>query len=260
MHDPVILIFVFLFGISFGSFFNVLIYRLPLDKSIWHPPSHCPKCNKPIKFYDNIPLLSFLILGGKCRSCGTTISLRYPAVELLTGLLAVIAIYYFGFTARGLEAALLSLLFVPIFFIDLEHWIIPDSLDLPWIIVGLALGFVPGAFVGWKAALLGAVAGGGLFFAIMWLGKILFRKEAMGFGDVKLAAMLGAFLGGWNLLLIMILASFLGSVVGIALIVFSRGKERTTYVPFGPFLVGASLITIYFGNSIISAYLNFIRP
>jgi leader peptidase (prepilin peptidase)/N-methyltransferase len=261
MHDPVLLAFVFLFGISFGSFFNVLIYRLPAQKSLLKPPSHCPKCKNKIRFYDNVPLLSFLILRGKCRHCGARISWRYPAVEILAGILVVLAIYRFGFSIKGFEAALLSLLFVPIFFIDLEHWIIPDSLDLPWIPIGLAAGFLPGAFVNWSGALIGALVGGGVFFLIMWLGKIVFKKEAMGFGDVKLAAMLGAFMGWKNLLLVLIMASFLGSLVGVALIIVSRKQEqRATSVPFGPFLVTATLIAIYFGDGIISAYLNFIRP
>jgi leader peptidase (prepilin peptidase)/N-methyltransferase len=261
MHDPVILALVFLFGITFGSFFNVLIYRLPTGKSLLKPPSHCPKCGQSIRFYDNVPILSFLILRGRCRNCRAKIPWRYPAVETLSGVLAVIAIYYFGFTIKGFEAALLSLLFVPICFIDLDHWIIPDSLDLPWIPVGLAAGFLSGSFVNWSGALIGAAVGGGLFALIMWLGKIVFKKEAMGFGDVKLAAMLGAFMGWKNLLLILILASFLGSLVGVVLIIASRKKaERATTVPFGPFLVTACLITIYFGDRIINAYLNFIRP
>ncbi|HBC47237.1 MAG TPA: prepilin peptidase [candidate division Zixibacteria bacterium] len=260
MHDPLYLTFVLLFGLAFGSFFNVVIYRLPNGMSLLRPPSHCPKCDNLIKSYDNIPILSFLILRGKCRHCKASISWRYPAVEALTGVLAVVAIYHFGFTIKGIEAALLSLLFVPIFFIDMEHWIIPDSLDLPWILVGLALAFVSGGFVGWKGALIGAVVGGGLFFLIMQLGKVAFKKEAMGFGDVKFAAMLGAFLGGWKLLLIILLASFLGSVVGVTLIISSNKKGKPTYVPFGPFLVIAALISIYFGDSIIGAYLNLIRP
>jgi leader peptidase (prepilin peptidase) / N-methyltransferase len=259
MHDPFILALVFLYGISFGSFLNVLIYRLPHGKSLLRPPSHCPKCNNRIKFYDNIPIISFIILRGRCRHCHNKISWRYPLVEALTGILCVIAIYHFGFTIRGLEAVLLTLLFVPIFFIDLDLWIIPNSLDIPWILVGIALSFFPGAFVGWKGALIGAVVGGALFALVMWLGKIVFKKEAMGFGDVKLAAMLGAFLGAVNILLIMVLASFLGSIIGICMIIFSRKEGKTTYVPFGPFLVAAALITIYFGDTIISVYLNFVK-
>jgi leader peptidase (prepilin peptidase) / N-methyltransferase len=259
MHDPFILGFVFLFGLAFGSFFNVLIYRLPNGKSLLKPPSHCPKCDSLIKFYDNIPLLSFIILRGKCRHCGANISWRYPMVELITALLAVIAIYHFGFTVKGLEAVLLSLLFVPIFFIDLEYWIIPDSLDLPWIPLGLALGFASGGFVGWKGALVGAIVGGGVFFLVMQLGKAAFKKDAMGFGDVKFAAMLGAFLGSFKLLLIMVMASFLGSIIGICLISFSRREGKSTYVPFGPFLVVAALVTLYFGDTIIGAYMSFIH-
>jgi leader peptidase (prepilin peptidase) / N-methyltransferase len=259
MHDPFILALVFLYGISIGSFLNVLIYRLPHGKSLLKPPSHCPKCKTPIKFYDNIPIISFLILRGRCRHCHDKISWRYPLVEALTGILSIVAIYHFGLTIRGWEVVLLSLLFVPIFFIDLDLWIIPNSLDIPWIPVGIVLSFIPGAFVGWKGALIGAAVGGVLFWLVMWLGKIIFKKEAMGFGDVKLAAMLGAFLGAINILLIMVIASFLGSIIGLAIIVFSRKEGKTTYVPFGPFLVMASLITIYFGDIIINAYLNFVR-
>jgi leader peptidase (prepilin peptidase) / N-methyltransferase len=259
MHDLVLLIPVFLFGIIFGSFLNVLIYRLPLELSIVSPPSHCPKCDQPIRFYDNIPILSYLILGGICRHCRATISIRYPLVELSAGILAVIAIYHFGLTIRGFEAAFLSLLFVPIFMIDLDHRIIPNSLDLPWIVVGFAISFIPGAFIGWKESLIGIVVGGGLFALVMWLGGIVFKKEAMGLGDVKLAAMLGAFLGWQNILLILVLSSFLGSVIGVLLIVLSRKKDSSTVVPFGPFLVAAALIAIYFGHAIITIYWNFAR-
>ena len=259
MHDPVILFIIFIFGICFGSFFNVLIYRLPLEKSLIKPGSHCPLCNTTIKFYDNIPILSFFLLGGKCRACKANIALRYPLVEALTGLLLVLAFFHFGFTIRGFETALLTLLFIPIFFIDLEHRIIPNQLDLPWIAIGLAMSLIPGAFVGWLGSIIGIAVGGGLFFAVLWLGEILFKKEAMGFGDVKFAAMIGAFLGAKNLLLILVLSSFLGSVVGISLIIFSKKRKASTAVPFGPFLVVAAVITIYYGAEIIRAYLEFVN-
>ncbi len=259
MHDPFVLGFVFLFGIAFGSFANVLIYRLPLELSLVRPPSHCPKCDKEIKFYDNVPLLSYIWLGGKCRNCRTPISLRYPIVEAIAGILVVLAIFHFGFTPKGFIAAFLSLIFVPIFFIDLDHRIIPDQLDLPWIAVGFAVSFIPGAFVNWFGSLLGIVVGGGIFALVMWLGGVVFKKEAMGFGDVKLAAMMGAFLGWVNILLILVMASFLGSVVGLALIAMTRKKGGSTYVPFGPFLVVAALIAIYWGDAIIAAYLGYIR-
>jgi leader peptidase (prepilin peptidase) / N-methyltransferase len=259
MHDPVLLSVAFIFGICFGSFLNVLIYRLPLEKSLIKPGSHCPKCNTPIKFYDNIPVLSYLILGAKCRKCKAPISIRYPLVEALAGALVVLAFFHFGFTVKGFEAALLSLLFIAIFFIDLEHYIIPDSLDLPWILIGLGISIIPGALVGWLDSLIGIVVGGGVFFLVMWLGEKVFKKEAMGFGDVKFAAMLGAFIGWKYLLLVFVLASFIGSVVGVTLILISRRRDKSTYVPFGPFLVVAALTTIYFGDEIINAYLVFVH-
>jgi len=259
MHDPFLLSVAFIFAICFGSFLNVLIYRLPNEMSLIKPDSHCPKCNTPIKFYDNIPILSYLILGAKCRHCRAPISIRYPLVEALAGALVVLAFFHFGFNIRGFETALLSLLFIPIFFIDLERRIIPDQLDLPWIVIGLAISFVPGALVGWRESLIGIAVGGGVFFLVMWLGEKAFKKEAMGFGDVKFAAMLGAFIGWKGLLLVLVLASFIGSIVGIALIILSGRRGKSTYVPFGPFLVIAALTTIYFGAEIINAYLKLVH-
>jgi leader peptidase (prepilin peptidase)/N-methyltransferase len=180
-------------------------------------------------------------------------------VELAAGILAVFSIYYFGLTLRGFEAIFLSFVFLAIFFIDLDFRIIPDSFTLPGIVIGLGLSFVPGAFVGWKEALIGIAVGGSAFYLVGLLGELLFKKEAMGFGDVKLAAMMGAFLGWQNLLLILILASFLGSVVGIGLVLFSRRQAGSTYIPFGPFLVLAAVIAIYAGERIIRAYLGLIR-
>jgi leader peptidase (prepilin peptidase)/N-methyltransferase len=260
MHDALFLALAFVFGAAFGSFLNVLIYRLPRDISIIKPGSHCPDCKKPIRPYDNIPVISYLILRGKCRHCGARISPRYMLVEVLSGLLVLFSLYYFGMNVGGFEAAFLSLVFIAVFFIDLDFRIIPDFFTLPGIAIGLAVSLVPGAFVNWVDALIGIAVGGGVFYLIGKLGELLFKKEAMGFGDVKFAAMLGAFLGWPNLLLIFVLASFLGSVIGLSIIFFfARGKGRSTYVPFGPFLVVAATIAIYFGNRIIAAYMNFIR-
>jgi leader peptidase (prepilin peptidase)/N-methyltransferase len=260
MHDPVILAIIFIFGACFGSFLNVLIYRLPQEgASLIKPGSHCPKCSAPIKYYDNIPILSFIILGGHCRSCTAPISFRYPLVEALAAVLAALSIFHFGFTLRGLEAVFLSLVFIAIFFIDLDHTIIPDFLTLPGIMIGIGVGFMPGAFVNWIEALIGLAVGGGVFYIVGTLGQVVFKKEAMGFGDVKLAAMMGAFLGWQNLLFILILASFLGSVVGLTILFLSGDKRNSTYVPFGPFLVAAALAAIYFGSAVIQAYLRFVR-
>jgi leader peptidase (prepilin peptidase)/N-methyltransferase len=259
MHDPFILTVAFVLGAVFGSFINVLVYRLPRDLSIVTPPSHCPSCNNKIKPYDNIPILSYIILRGRCRHCGTRISPKYILIELLSGILVAFSIYYFGLNVRGLEAAYLSLVFIAVFFIDLEFTIIPNFFTLPGVLLGLAVSFIPGAFIGWLDALIGIAIGGGVFYVVGKLGELLFKKEAMGFGDVKFAAMLGAFLGWKSLLLIFILASFLGSLVGLSILAFSgKGKSRSTYIPFGPFLVVAATITIYLGNIIINAYLRFI--
>ena len=180
-------------------------------------------------------------------------------MELAAGLLAVFSFWHFGLTLKGIEAAFLSLLFLAVFFIDLDFRIIPDSFTLPGIPLGLAVSFIPGAFVGWQGSLIGIVVGGGAFYLVGTLGELLFKKEAMGFGDVKLAAMMGAFLGWQNLLLILVLASFLGSAVGISLILLSRRKAKSTYVPFGPFLVSAAVIAIYLGETIIGMYMKFVR-
>jgi leader peptidase (prepilin peptidase)/N-methyltransferase len=258
MHDPFLLALIFLFAIAFGSFINVLIYRLPRKISLVSPGSHCPKCNNPIKYYDNIPILSFILLRGKCRNCGARISFRYPLVELLSGVLVVLSFYHFGLTITGVEAAFLSLIFIPVFFIDLDFRIIPDFFTLPGIVIGLAMSFLPGAFIGWKESVIGLIVGGGVFFLVGLVGEFAFKKEAMGFGDVKFAAMLGAFLGWKILLLVLITGSFLGSVVGVAIIILSKSKNKSSYVPFGPFLVAAAFMSIYFGNDIINAYLNFV--
>jgi leader peptidase (prepilin peptidase)/N-methyltransferase len=257
MENYPFFILVFAAGLAIGSFLNVVIYRLPREKSILKPPSSCPGCGARIRFYDNIPVLSFILLRGHCRNCGFRIPVRYPVVELLAGILPLFAVYYFGFTVKGFEAVFLSLIFIPIFYIDLDYTIIPDLFTLPGAAMGFALSFVPGSFIGWQQSLIGLLVGGGSFYLVALIGQFVFRKEALGLGDVKFAAMLGAFLGWEILLLIMILASFFGSVVGIAMIYFA-GKGRKSYIPFGPFLVISAWISIYFGPSIIKAYLDFV--
>ncbi len=258
MQNSFMLLAVFLYGIVLGSFLNVLIYRLPRKLSIIRPRSKCPQCSSKIKFYDNIPIFSYVILRGKCRTCRGRISFRYPAVEALAGILSVVALFHFGITLRGFEAIFLSFVFIAIFFIDLDFTIIPDVFTLPGVIIGFGVSFLPGGFVNWSQSLIGLLVGGGVFLLVGMLGEFIFKKEALGFGDVKFAAMLGAFLGWQNLILILIIASFLGSVIGIAMIYFARKKGKSSYIPFGPFLVAGALIAMYFSNVIIRAYLDFI--
>ncbi len=258
MRDPVILALVFVFGAVFGSFINVLIYRIPRKMSLLKPPSTCPNCLTKIRYYDNIPILSFIILKGRCRHCRTKISSRYPMVELSAGLLAVLAIFVFGVTPKGGIAVFLTFIFIAVFFIDLEFTIIPDVFTLPGTVLGFCLSFIPGGFVSWKQSLIGLIVGGGVFLLVGLLGEFIFKKEALGFGDVKFAAMLGAFLGWQNLLLILVLASFLGSIVGITMIYLSGRKDKSSYIPFGPFLTISAWLAIYTGDIIIMAYRRFI--
>jgi leader peptidase (prepilin peptidase)/N-methyltransferase len=258
MNDPVILIFTALVGLAFGSFLNVLIYRIPRKKSIVSPPSSCPGCANPIKFYDNIPLISYVILKGKCRHCQTKISLIYPLIELLTAFSAVLAVYIFGLTVQGFITVYLSFVFIAVFFIDLEFTIIPDVFTLPGIIIGFAVSFIPGSFVSWSESLIGIAVGGGAFILVGIIGELIFKKEALGFGDVKLAAMFGAFLGWQKLLLILLISSFFGSVIGVIYMYLTSKKGKSSYIPYGPFLVIGAWISIYLGDLIIKSYLQFI--
>jgi len=259
MNDPFILTIIFLFGVALGSFLNVLIYRLPRDLSIVSPPSSCPQCRNRIAFYDNIPILSYLILSGKCRKCGYKIPFRYFIVEFISGAVCVIAIWKFGISMQGLISTFLLLSFIAIFFIDLEFQIIPNVFTIPGIIIGFSASITNYAFVDWRHSLLGIIIGGVLFFLVGYFGQLVFKKEALGFGDVKLAAMLGAFMGWKNVLLILVIGSFLGSIVGISLILMAGKKGRSSYVPFGPFLVAAAAIAMFWGEKIIRAYIALAR-
>jgi leader peptidase (prepilin peptidase)/N-methyltransferase len=236
-----------IFGLIIGSFLNVCIYRVPRDKSIVYPPSSCPACGSGIKPYHNIPVLSYIWLKGRCASCGARISIKYPAVEALNALLYVAAFYRFGVSLQTpLVMALLSA-FIVVTFIDLEHQIIPDEITLPGIVLGLLLGPLV-MHTGWVGSILGLLIGGGLFYLIA-----VISRGGMGGGDIKLIAMIGAFLGWKPILLTIFLGSLLGSVFGVAFMVF-RGMHRKTPIPFGPYLVAGAVISIFFGNELIGWY------
>ncbi len=260
MHLPLpwALFLVLSFGLILGSFLNVCIYRMPRGESVVTPRSRCPHCRRTIPWYDNIPLLSFLWLRGRCRGCRRTISLRYPAVELTTALLSLAVYAKFGFGLAYLfYFVLLAAPLVAITFIDLEHRIIPDLFSLPGIISGLAatlllMGLPP------KEALIrslgGIAAGGGSLFVVSWIYERLRHQEGIGMGDVKLAAMLGAFFGWKEVFIILLLSSLLGSVVGLILmVVFRKGLKMA--IPYGPFLSWAALINLFFGHAIVRWYL-----
>ncbi|MFQ6091417.1 MAG: prepilin peptidase, partial [bacterium] len=250
-------------GLAVGSFLNVCIYRIPEGKSLLRPGSHCPHCGAPIRSYDNIPLLSYALLRGRCRLCQAKISVRYPIVELLTAILFVALFIVSGSSLQFLIYCLLVAGLLVVALIDLDRYIIPDRITVPGIVVGLfcspfnaSLGFGGRGIV---ASAIGLLIGGVLFFLIALFGRAVFRKESMGGGDIKLAAMLGAFLGWKGALLSFFLAFLIGAVVGGGVLLVSS-KRSSTRLPFGPFLALGATGYILFGDLIIRAYWSYISP
>jgi len=245
---------VIVIGLALGSFLNVCIYRIPQRKSILFPSSFCPECETKIHFYDNIPLLSYIILKGKCRNCRAKISLQYPLVEFITSALLVLAYLRFELTWDFAARSILILFMILTFFIDLKHRIIPDVLTFPGIILGFLLSFVVNS-PSVLNSVLGILVGGGMFYLSAILGELLFKKESMGGGDIKLAMMLGAFLGWKNILLVLFLSALLGSLIGVIVLFLSKDVKETRIIPFGPFLALAAIIAMFVGDTLISAYL-----
>ena len=246
----------FLMGSVVGSFLNVCIYRIPRGLSIIWPSSRCPLCKIPIRPHDNIPIISFLVLGGRCRNCGERIPFRYPAVEMMNALLYVAAVWRYGVGWHTPFLFLFCSVMIVIAFIDLDHQIIPDVITLP----GIPFGLIAGSFLfpdpfartgptGFVNGLIGLFSGGGLFYAIAVLSR-----GGMGGGDIKMMAMVGAFSGWKSIFLTTFAGSLLGSIAGIFLMVF-KGKGRKTRVPFGPFLALGALITLFCGREILDLYL-----
>ena len=255
MHDRhylVFLLFSGLFGAQVGSFLNVCIYRLPRHESVAWPGSHCPTCSHAIAWYDNIPIISYAVLLGHCRHCGVRIPVRYPGIEILNALGYMGILWCFGFTWGTVAYwALYSSLLV-VAGTDLSHKIIPNVITFPGIVLGLIsagtilpLGLVNG--------FIGLLVGGGILWLLAWASPYLFGKEGMGGGDIKLLAMIGAFLGWKPAVMTIMLGSFLGSVVGVALIA-SKVIRREDYIPFGPFLVCGALVSLFFGQSLLDWY------
>jgi leader peptidase (prepilin peptidase)/N-methyltransferase len=250
-----ILIISFIFGAIIGSFLNVCIYRLPRKESIITPGSHCLNCNSKIKWYDNIPILSYIILKGKCRNCKAKISLRYPLVEILTSLSFMFLVYRYGITLTTIDIILFITLLIVITFIDFAHQIILDKV----ILFGMLLGFILGILNNQNiiSMLLGSILGGTILYVIAIFGNLLFKKESMGGGDIKFSAMLGIFLG-WKLMLLTIFLGFIfASIIGIVFIYLSKAKMDNK-IPFGPFLSLASVVSLFLGEDIINWYLNLI--
>jgi leader peptidase (prepilin peptidase)/N-methyltransferase len=267
---------VFVFGLLVGSFLNVVILRMParlfhdwrcqcrelleIDESESAPPglvvkrSHCPRCGATIRWYDNIPVISWLMLGRRCRSCGEPISWRYPFVELVTAILSAVVILHFGATPEGAAALVFTWALIAATGIDFDHQLLPDQITLPLLWLGLGLNLWLGLFASLEEAVIGAIAGYLALWSVFHLFKLLTGKEGMGFGDFKLLAALGAWMGWQVLPVVILLASFVGAVSGIAIMIATRrGKEVP--IAFGPYLAAAGWIALIWGDRIIDFWL-----
>lgn len=239
-------------GAVIGSFLNVCIYRVPRGESLFWPASHCPSCGKPVAIYDNIPIVSYLLLRGRCRACHAAISPRYPTVELVNAAGYGIILWSFGWDWSTVVYMLFFSILLVVSFIDLSHQIVPDLITLPGIPLGIlcASTILP---VGLLNSALGILLGGGILWGLAWVSPYIFGKEGMGGGDIKLMAMIGAFLGWKPTLLTIMLGALTGSLVGIALIALKMVR-RDQYVPFGPFLAFGALVAMFFHHEILAWY------
>ena len=240
-------------GLTVGSFLNVCIFRLPRRESIVHPGSRCARCDRPLSWFENIPLVSWLALRARCRTCGERIAWRYPLVELICGAMFVAVYLLWGPTVLGVQRALFGCALLVLFAIDLEHQILPNVITLPGIVVGVVFSLlVP---PGWRDSLIGIVLGGLIPDAIAEAYFRLRGHEGLGMGDVKMLAMIGAFLGWKAMLLTLVLASFSGSIVGLGFIAAGRG--RTYALPFGTFLAAGAAVAAVAGDAILTWYLSY---
>ncbi len=235
---------------------NVCIYRLPVSKSIVRPRSMCTKCGNFIRFYDNIPVLSYLWLKGRCRNCGELISIRYPLVEIMSGLFALCAYLIFGFTLEGLIYYVFIATLLVITFIDIDHKIIPDIISIPGIPIGFIASFALPS-LSYLDSLLGILVGGGSLFLVAWIYELIKGNDGMGGGDIKLLAMIGAFIGWKGVLFTIFVSSAIGTLVGI-IVMLRTQKGLKLAVPFGPFLSIGAIIHIFFGPQLIYWYFSFL--
>jgi len=249
-------IFIAVAGLVLGSFFNVVIYRLPRGLSLMRPPSSCPGCGVRIKPYDNVPVLSYLVLGGKCRKCGRKISTVYPAVEGLTALGFVLVFFNSG-RALGLEffaGCVFTSALIVLGFIDYYHQILPDAITLPGLVLALVYSFFRDD-LSFRGALVGALVGAGFLLLVYGAYYFIRKKEGLGMGDVTMLLMIGATLGLMRTLLTLILGSFAGALVGVY-VILRRGKDFQFALPFGTFLAPAAFVSLLWGERIVRAYLS----
>lgn len=252
--DALTLFLAVVLGLSVGSFLNVCIYRLPRGQSLARPASRCPACGRPLRWFDNVPVVSWVLLGGKCGQCRAPISIRYPLIELSTALLVVLVVLLTPPGPLLASRLILTCALIVLFAIDLELQILPNAITLPGIVVGFLFSFF--APPGWRDSLLGILVGGGVLYAVAGAYYLVRREEGLGMGDVKMLAMLGAFLGWRAVLLTLILASFSGALVGIGLMATARGGMRYA-LPFGTFLAIGAMVAMLSGDQIIGWYLGF---
>ncbi|MFO8083678.1 MAG: prepilin peptidase [Desulfobacterales bacterium] len=245
----------FIVGLCIGSFLNVCICRIPESKSVVYPASACPGCGNIIKFYDNIPILSFVMLRAKCRKCSMPISWRYPLVELLTGFIALGLFFKFGLSIETFIYFVFIAVLVVITFIDFDHQIIPDLISLPGIVI-FFIGSLAIPSVSLKDAVIGILAGGGILFLVAELYWRVTGKEGMGGGDIKLLAMIGAITGWKGVLFTIFISSATGTIIGLVLMLI-QGKNLKLAIPFGPFLAFGALVYVFFGPEIIRWYFSF---
>ncbi|WP_297453836.1 A24 family peptidase [Persephonella sp.] len=245
----------FIFGLIVGSFLNVVIYRLPRGKSVASPAfSFCPSCGQKIKWYDNIPVLSYLVLKGRCRYCGSKISLRYPFVEILTGIASVAAFWKTGVSVDYIFIFLFLALMIAITFIDIDFKIIPDEINFIGFVSGIVYSFFRTDF-SWIDALIGAAVGAGFLFGIAYFYLKFRGIEGLGMGDVKMMAFVGTYIGWFGSLFTIFFGSLLGAVVGILGAYLSKSEDKGKFeIPFGPFLALAAVIYLFFGETIKSWY------
>ncbi len=286
-NSIVLIVLSMVLGLLVGSFLNVVIYRVPVmlqrewrqqccefleldekkfskdDPTAKHkvfnlvkPDSHCPQCNAPVRAWQNIPILSYVMLRGRCAGCQKHISLRYPIIELVTGLLSGLVAWQFGATWLTLAFLVLTWSLISLTMIDFDHQLLPDNITLPLLWLGLLVNtLLPETTVSAAEAVLGAIIGYLSLWSLYWAFKLLTGKEGMGYGDFKLLAALGAWMGWQSLLLIVILSSLVGAVVGIALLLF-RGRDRNIPIPFGPYLAGAGFIAMLWGDALTRLYVS----
>ena len=241
-------------GACIGSFLNVVIYRVPLRQSVVSPPSRCPTCGSRLRWYDNLPIFGWLLLGGRCRTCKHPISIQYPIVELITALLFVLVVWLTPPGPLMVSRLLLVCILIALFGIDLEHQILPNSITLPGIVAGVLFSLI--APPGWRDALLGVILGAGMLYVIAGAYYLWRREEGLGMGDVKMLAMIGAFLGWKAVLVTMVLSSFSGAAIGMALIAAQRGGMKLA-LPFGTFLAIGALVAMFVGQPLIDWYAGF---